>query len=131
MTETELLRGYRLDSLALNATLAALDERSQRLATERVALLEQPPTRSRDFALECNADAIRDTERARLAFARQVPVGEIVELAPVDAHCLRYRDHDQGIPHGCSGLPPVEDAIDAYKAGRERGLGYHDVQARP
>lgn len=106
VTEADLIRGYTLDSLALNATLAALDERSSRLARERVALLEQPATRSRDFALECSADAIRDTERARLAFARQVPLGELAEL-------------------------PVEDAIDAYKAGLDRGLSYHDVQARP
>lgn len=104
-TEADLFQGYRLDSLTLNATLAALDERSQRLTRERVALNDQPASQSREFALECNADAIRDTERARITFARLVPETKLAEL-------------------------PVEDPIDAYKAAADRGLSYHDVQAR-
>lgn len=90
ITEANLFRGYRLDSLTLNATVAALDERSQHLARERARLLEQPISASREFALECSADAIRHTERARLAFAGQVPETQLAEL-------------------------PVDDAIDAAK----------------
>jgi len=77
ITEADLFEAYSLDSLSLNATLAALDERSARLAYERETLLHQPGSRSRDFALECNAMATRHTERARLAFARQVPEAEV------------------------------------------------------
>lgn len=106
VTETQLFRGHPLDSLTLNATLAALDERSLRLARERVSLQDQPVSPARDFAIECNADAIRDTERARLALACHVPEPEaLVDL-------------------------PVEGAVDAYKAAADRGLSYHDVQAR-
>jgi hypothetical protein len=72
-TEADLFRAYKLDSLALNATCAALDERANRLVNELAHLAHQPQSQGRDFAIECNRDAIRDTERARLAFARQIP----------------------------------------------------------
>ena len=67
-----LTRSYTLDSLQLNAVLAALDERGLRLLTEYGRLADDPPSRDRDFAIACNKDAIRDTERERLAFARQL-----------------------------------------------------------
>lgn len=57
-----------LDTLTLNAILAALDERSARLARELDNLLTHPASADRDFALECVADAARDTRRAQVAF---------------------------------------------------------------
>lgn len=83
---------YHLDSLTLNAVLAALDERSVRLARELAALLDQPLLPTRDFAIDCVRDAIRDTERARLAFARQIPEGRLEDLPDEVDAAKRYAD---------------------------------------
>lgn len=67
-----------------NAITAALDERSMRLTKDRVRLLMDPASQDRDFALECNADAIRDTERAKIAVAREAGLWDDFVDHPAD-----------------------------------------------
>ena len=86
-----------LDSLTLNATLAALDERLTRLVLTQEELRTGEPSQSREYALECVEDAIRDTSRARVAFGRSLPDDPVLFTAT-------------------NGTDTVIDAIDEYKA---------------
>jgi hypothetical protein len=56
----------------INAIGAALDERSERLHRELGRLIVQEPSPSRDFAIDCNRDAIRDGIRTRLLIAAAI-----------------------------------------------------------
>lgn len=49
-----------------NAIGAALAERRVRLANELERLRKQPASSNREYAIECNEEALRDTVRATL-----------------------------------------------------------------
>lgn len=59
--------------LEINATVAALMERGLRLSQAIIRLGGQAPSRDRDFALDCNRDALRDTNRALLTISGKLP----------------------------------------------------------
>lgn len=61
-----------LDELEINAIGAALDERRMRLSAELERLMTHPLTPGRDFAIECNLDAMRDTLRSRHAILNAI-----------------------------------------------------------
>lgn len=52
-----------------NAIGAGLDERSEKLSRDLAVRLADPPSQSRDFAVDVLREAIRDTINARLAIA--------------------------------------------------------------
>lgn len=98
-----------LAATTLNQMAAALAERSARLARERMRLREQPASQSRDFALECNAEAIRGVYAAQEWLREQD--------WPVDA--AETFDPAEGSP----------DPVDAYKRAADMGYSYHDAQS--
>jgi hypothetical protein len=59
----------RLTELDINAIGGALIERSAVLSSEIARLITEPKTPSRDFAIDCNADALRDIVRVQLIIA--------------------------------------------------------------
>jgi hypothetical protein len=83
-----------LGALSLNAIGAALDERKDRLSRDIGRLITQPESLDRDFAIECNRDALRDTILTQL----------IVAAAIVDAEEDHGGDHFAGMPATGSGI---------------------------
>lgn len=83
-----------LASLDINALGAALQERVARLAKEYARLVSEPETQSRNFALEANREAIRDTVRVQLL---------IVEAMAKDEE-LADGDHYAGMPAMGTGI---------------------------
>ena len=75
-----------MDITTWNTITRALDNESIRLSKERVKLL-LIATESQDkaFALEVNADAIRDTERAKIDVAREAGLWDEFIDHPADA----------------------------------------------
>jgi hypothetical protein len=71
----------KLDELEINAIGAALDERNLRLSYQLGVMNLQPQTPTRDFAMECVRDAIRDVLRARHAILAAVEEPEHAEDA--------------------------------------------------
>lgn len=63
----------------VNAIGAALDARSKSLVAKLVKHKNEPPSRDRDFAVECLEDAIRDGIAARLTIAAAVEEPEYPE----------------------------------------------------
>ena len=74
-----MVQTVTLSEMDINAIGAALDERSTRLSRELVRLRSQPESLSRDYAIGCNTDAIRDTIRARLRILAAVEEPEYPE----------------------------------------------------
>lgn len=61
------------DELELNAVLAALDDRISAMSNTLMTLAVHPESRSREFAIECSRDALRDATRAQLKIADALP----------------------------------------------------------
>ena len=73
-----------LAELQVNATVAALQDRSNHLAATLVRLKAQPKSPSRDFAIETTEQAIRDCITAFLAFSAAMPDPEYPEDMTVE-----------------------------------------------
>ena len=80
-----------LDELELNAVLASLDDRVQRMSHRLVSLTGQPESESRDFAVDATREAIRHAMRAQLDIAAALPDAEHPpEMTVTDLDDERY-----------------------------------------
>jgi hypothetical protein len=84
-----------LTELDINAIGGALLERRLLLSHEIERLVTQPKSPSRDFAIDCNADALRDIVRVQLIIAAALEEDE----PPEDATFADYfaGDHFAGM----------------------------------
>lgn len=113
-----------LDELELNAVLASLDDRVNRMSHQLARLNEQPQSMSRDFAIDATREAIRQGLRAQLDIAAALPDAEY----PEDAKVADLDERPSGCPSCgadtysrhwvyCPNFPrPVLAGIEQYQA---------------
>lgn len=80
------------DELELNAVLASLDDRIKAMSRQLASLSEQPPSASRDFAIDTTREAIRHALRSQLNIAAALPDEDHpadATFATVDERCDR------------------------------------------